>query len=72
MQVQPGDGFGTILAKETITLDVIFQPDRANEYNFELSCKTLINRYQTFLGFHLTPHKLMIILSYHWFVARLL
>jgi len=46
VQVQPGDGFGTILGKETITLDVIFQPERANNYDFELTCKTLINRYQ--------------------------
>jgi len=44
VQVQPGGGFGAILANETIALDVIFQPERANEYNFELTCKTLINR----------------------------
>lgn len=49
VQVQPGDGFGTILAKETITLDVIFQPGRADNYDFELTCKTLIDRYRTYL-----------------------
>ena len=42
--MQPGDGFGTILAKEAITVDVIFQPERADNYEFELTCKTLIDR----------------------------
>ncbi|XP_040314659.1 cilia- and flagella-associated protein 74 isoform X2 [Herpailurus yagouaroundi] len=44
VDVQPSDGFGTILPLETLQLDVIFQPTKAKEYNFELVCKSEINR----------------------------
>ncbi|XP_034875869.1 cilia- and flagella-associated protein 74 [Mirounga leonina] len=44
VDIQPNDGFGTILPLETLHLDVIFQPTKAKEYNFELVCKSEINR----------------------------
>ncbi|CAE1275585.1 Cilia- and flagella-associated protein 74 [Acanthosepion pharaonis] len=44
VSVQPNDGFGIILPLETLNLDVLFQPHAAKEYNFQLVCKTLINR----------------------------
>ncbi|XP_060055865.1 cilia- and flagella-associated protein 74 isoform X2 [Erinaceus europaeus] len=44
VDIQPNDGFGTILPLETLLLDVIFQPTKAKEYNFELICKSEINR----------------------------
>ncbi|XP_060140144.1 cilia- and flagella-associated protein 74 isoform X1 [Globicephala melas] len=44
VDIQPNDGFGTILPLETLQLDVIFQPTKAKEYNFELVCKSEINR----------------------------
>jgi hypothetical protein len=44
VDVQPNDGFGTLLPKETIELDVIFQPKKAQNFNFDLTCKSLINR----------------------------
>uniref|UniRef100_A0A8D0BQR7 Cilia and flagella associated protein 74 n=1 Tax=Salvator merianae TaxID=96440 RepID=A0A8D0BQR7_SALMN len=44
VEIQPGDGFGTLLPLETVTLDVIFKPKKAKVYHFELTCKTEINR----------------------------
>ncbi|KAL1777360.1 cilia-and flagella-associated protein 74 isoform X1 [Sigmodon hispidus] len=44
VDIQPNDGFGTILPLETLQLDVIFQPTKAKEYRFELICKSEINR----------------------------
>ena len=44
MEVQPNDGFGTLLPLETLELDVIFSPQKAFDYKFELVCKSLINR----------------------------
>nr|XP_012420297.1 PREDICTED: cilia- and flagella-associated protein 74 [Odobenus rosmarus divergens] len=44
VDIQPNDGFGTILPLEMLHLDVIFQPTKAKEYNFELICKSEINR----------------------------
>nr|KAF6294232.1 cilia and flagella associated protein 74 [Pipistrellus kuhlii] len=44
VDIQPNDGFGTILPLETLELDLIFQPTKAKEYNFELVCKSEINR----------------------------
>ncbi|KAF5924749.1 hypothetical protein HPG69_016714 [Diceros bicornis minor] len=44
VDIQPNDGFGTILPLETLQLDVIFQPTKAKDYNFELACKSEINR----------------------------
>ncbi|XP_063173750.1 cilia- and flagella-associated protein 74 [Candoia aspera] len=44
IEVQPNDGFGTLLPLESLTLDVIFKAKRAKQYSFELVCKTEINR----------------------------
>ncbi|XP_072831702.1 cilia- and flagella-associated protein 74 isoform X3 [Vicugna pacos] len=44
VDIQPNDGFGTVLPLEALQLDVIFQPTKAKEYNFELVCKSEINR----------------------------
>ncbi|KAG8142278.1 hypothetical protein E2320_006215, partial [Naja naja] len=44
VEVQPNDGFGVLLPLESLTLDVIFKAKRAKVYNFELVCKTEINR----------------------------
>ncbi|XP_049733597.1 cilia- and flagella-associated protein 74 isoform X1 [Elephas maximus indicus] len=44
VDIQPNDGFGTILPLESLQLDVIFQPTKAREYSFELVCKSEINR----------------------------
>nr|XP_051694887.1 cilia- and flagella-associated protein 74 isoform X3 [Oryctolagus cuniculus] len=44
VDIQPNDGFGTILPLETVQLEVTFQPTRAKEYSFELVCKSEINR----------------------------
>lgn len=44
VDIQPNDGFGTILPLETLQLDVIFQPIKAKLYRFELICKSEINR----------------------------
>lgn len=44
VDVQPNDGFGTLLPLETIDLDIIYQPKKAQEVTFDLTCKSLINR----------------------------
>ncbi|KAL5014796.1 hypothetical protein ScPMuIL_009066 [Solemya velum] len=44
VEVQPNDGFGTLLPLETIDLDVLFSPSKARDYKFELNCKSIINR----------------------------
>ncbi|XP_052267472.1 cilia- and flagella-associated protein 74-like isoform X2 [Dreissena polymorpha] len=44
VEVQPNDGFGTLLPLETIELDVIFSPKKARDFKFELNCKSIINR----------------------------
>ncbi|KAK3105163.1 hypothetical protein FSP39_018521 [Pinctada imbricata] len=44
VEVQPDDGFGTLLPLETVDLEVIFSPRKARDYKFELNCKSLINR----------------------------
>ncbi|CAG5118469.1 unnamed protein product, partial [Candidula unifasciata] len=44
LEVQPNDGFGTLLPLETVTLDVIFSPKAAKEFKMNLLCRTLINR----------------------------
>lgn len=43
-EVQPNDGFGTILPLETIELDVIMSAHKAQNYNFKLVCKNMIGR----------------------------
>ena len=45
IDIQPGDGFGTLLPFETVALDVIFSPARADDFKFHLLCKTLIDRF---------------------------
>ncbi|KAJ1144828.1 hypothetical protein NDU88_011122 [Pleurodeles waltl] len=42
--IQPNDGFGTILPLETIKIDIIFKAMKAKEYSFDLICKSAINR----------------------------
>ncbi|XP_066929117.1 cilia- and flagella-associated protein 74-like isoform X2 [Clytia hemisphaerica] len=44
IQIQPNDGFGTILPHENIDLHVYFSPDKAQEYRFNLACKSHIGR----------------------------
>ncbi|XP_073937675.1 cilia- and flagella-associated protein 74 [Castor canadensis] len=44
VDIQPNDGFGTIMPLETLQLDLLFQPTKAKEYSFELICKSEINR----------------------------
>ncbi|KAH9495100.1 Cilia- and flagella-associated protein 74 [Bulinus truncatus] len=44
VEVQPNDGFGTLLPLEKLSLDIIFSPKKAEEFKFELVCRTLINR----------------------------
>ncbi|XP_064156962.1 cilia- and flagella-associated protein 74 isoform X2 [Anguilla rostrata] len=44
VDVQPNDGFGTLLPLETLEIDVIFSPKQATEYKFQLNCKSGINR----------------------------
>nr|XP_015192719.1 PREDICTED: cilia- and flagella-associated protein 74 isoform X1 [Lepisosteus oculatus]XP_015192720.1 PREDICTED: cilia- and flagella-associated protein 74 isoform X1 [Lepisosteus oculatus] len=44
IDVQPNDGFGTLLPLETLEIDIIFSPTKAREYSFELTCKSGINR----------------------------
>nr|XP_039273717.1 cilia- and flagella-associated protein 74-like isoform X2 [Styela clava] len=43
-EVQPNDGFGTILPLETIELDVIISISKAKNYDFKLTCKNSIGR----------------------------
>ncbi|XP_033944059.1 cilia- and flagella-associated protein 74 isoform X2 [Pseudochaenichthys georgianus] len=44
MEVQPNDGFGTLLPQETLEVDLIFSANKAKEYSFQLHCKSGINR----------------------------
>ncbi|XP_071474637.1 cilia- and flagella-associated protein 74 [Marmota flaviventris] len=44
VDIQPNDGFGTVLPLEALQLDVVFQPTKAREYSFELVCKSEVNR----------------------------
>ncbi|XP_076472381.1 cilia- and flagella-associated protein 74-like isoform X2 [Babylonia areolata] len=44
VEVQPNDGFGTLLPLETLELDVVFSPQKAFDYKFDLVCRSLINR----------------------------
>lgn len=44
LEIQPNDGFGTLLPLETVELDIIFSPKKAKDYKFDLTCKSLINR----------------------------
>ncbi|XP_008411308.1 cilia- and flagella-associated protein 74 isoform X2 [Poecilia reticulata] len=44
IEVQPYDGFGTLLPQETLEIDLIFRPKKPIEYNFQLRCKSGIDR----------------------------
>ncbi|XP_006016305.1 cilia- and flagella-associated protein 74 isoform X2 [Alligator sinensis] len=44
VEIQPDDGFGTLLPLESLNLDIIFKANKAKDYSFELICKTEINR----------------------------
>ncbi|XP_076859168.1 cilia- and flagella-associated protein 74 isoform X2 [Brachyhypopomus gauderio] len=44
IDVQPNDGFGTLLPHQTLDIDLIFSAEKAGEYNFQLTCKSGINR----------------------------
>nr|CAB3230261.1 uncharacterized protein KIAA1751 homolog [Phallusia mammillata] len=44
VDVQPNDGFGTILPLETIEIDLIVEAKRARHYDFTLTCRSGINR----------------------------
>lgn len=44
MNVQPNDGFGTLLPNETIPIDINFSPKMAKEYKFTVLCKSMVNR----------------------------
>lgn len=45
VEVQPGDGFGTLLPQESLKIDLIFSANKAKEYRFQLCCKTKTNRW---------------------------
>ncbi|XP_072537127.1 cilia- and flagella-associated protein 74 isoform X2 [Salminus brasiliensis] len=44
IDVQPNDGFGTLLPLQTLEIDLIFSASKAGEYSFQLTCKSGINR----------------------------
>lgn len=44
VDIQPGDGFGLVLPKETLALDVIFSAKKPREYLFELVIKTELDK----------------------------
>ncbi|KAG9332803.1 hypothetical protein JZ751_014902, partial [Albula glossodonta] len=43
IDVQPNDGFGTLLPLETLELDIVFSARQTGEYTFQLNCKSGIN-----------------------------
>ncbi|XP_056320549.1 cilia- and flagella-associated protein 74 [Danio aesculapii] len=44
IDVQPNDGFGTLLPSQSMDIYLIFSALKAGEHNFTLTCKTNINR----------------------------
>ncbi|XP_051508831.1 cilia- and flagella-associated protein 74 [Myxocyprinus asiaticus] len=44
IDVQPNDGFGTLLPSQSMNIHLIFSVSKAGEYKFTLTCKTGINR----------------------------
>lgn len=44
VDVQPNDGFGTLLPLESFDVDIMFNAKKAKEYEFDLTCKTGIGR----------------------------
>ena len=49
VEVQPNDGFGQLLPRESLALDVIFSAKKPRDYEFELTCKTGIDRYADYV-----------------------
>ncbi|XP_065062279.1 cilia- and flagella-associated protein 74-like [Rhopilema esculentum] len=44
IDVQPNDGFGTLLPEESLKIDIIFSPRKAKDHKFEITCKSGIGR----------------------------
>ncbi|XP_031553439.1 cilia- and flagella-associated protein 74-like, partial [Actinia tenebrosa] len=44
VDVQPNDGFGTLLPLESFDVDIMFNAKKAKEYSFQLTCKSGIGR----------------------------
>ena len=44
IEVQPNDGFGTLLPQESVEIHLIFRPTKAEVYEFEIACKSGIDR----------------------------
>ncbi|KAM6924912.1 cilia- and flagella-associated protein 74 [Xenentodon cancila] len=44
IEVQPNDGFGSLLPQETLELELIFSAKAATEYHFQLNCQSATNR----------------------------
>ncbi|XP_026187330.1 cilia- and flagella-associated protein 74 isoform X3 [Mastacembelus armatus] len=44
VDVQPNDGFGTLLPHESLEIDLIFSANKGKDYNFQLICKSGMNR----------------------------
>ncbi|XP_029434066.1 cilia- and flagella-associated protein 74 isoform X2 [Rhinatrema bivittatum] len=44
VEIQPNDGFGTLLPLESVRMEIIFKAKKAKEYKVDLICKTAINR----------------------------
>ena len=44
VDVQPNDGFGTLLPEEKLEFHLIFRPSKADVYEFEITCKSGIDR----------------------------
>ncbi|KAF5907241.1 cilia- and flagella-associated protein 74 isoform X1, partial [Clarias magur] len=44
IDIQPNDGFGTLLPQQTLEIDLIFSAPKPGDYNFQITCKSGINR----------------------------
>ena len=44
VDVQPNDGFGTLLPEESLEIHLIFKPVKADIYEFDIACKSGIDR----------------------------
>ena len=47
MDVQPNDGFGELLPAQSLNLDVTFSAKKPKLYEFELVCKSGLDKYVT-------------------------
>lgn len=45
MDIQPNDGFGELLPTESLDLDVTFSAKKPKSYEFELVCKSGLDKY---------------------------